>query len=308
MADARPLTVLLIEDDPADIELLRSAVAQASEEQGHDARLELECADRVSTGLCRLADGGIDVILLELSLPDGDGLETLERLREHGPDLPVVVLTALDDENLGLQALRIGAQDYLIKGRVTHDLVLRAVRYARERHKMQATLRSLALIDPLTGLHNRRGFFTLAEQQLKIAQRTGRGLILLLGDVDGLKTINDTHGHQAGDVAVMESAAALRATLRRSDVIARLGGDEFAMLALDAPPSVAELIVQRIQQRLKEQCCQRKLAFELNMSIGTAPYDSQDTPTLDHLLAQADQELYRKKPHNRHQFRERVRT
>ncbi len=307
VADARPLTVLLIEDDPTDLELLQDAIAQASDEPGSDARLELEHADRVSTGLSRLADGGIDVVLLELSLPDGTGLETLERLREHGPDVPVVVLTALDDENLGLQALRLGAQDYLIKGRVTHDLVVRAVRYARERHKMQATLRSLALVDPLTGLHNRRGFFTLAEQQLKVAQRTGRGLILLLGDVDGLKTINDTHGHQAGDVAVMESAGALRATLRRSDVIARLGGDEFAMLALDAPPNVSDLLVERIQKRLRDQACQRKLAFELSMSVGTSAYDSQTTPTLDHLLAIADQDLYRRKPHDRHAFRERAR-
>ncbi|MDB4969762.1 MAG: histidine kinase [Myxococcales bacterium] len=122
--------VLLVEDNPADARLLRELLAEAR----HD-RFEIVHVDRVSAALDRLGEGGIDAMLLDLSLPDGAGLETVTRMLREVPAMPVVVLTGLDDETLALRSVQAGAQDYLVKGHVTSQLLVRAIRYAIERKK-----------------------------------------------------------------------------------------------------------------------------------------------------------------------------
>ena len=110
------------------------------------------------------------------------------------------------------------------------ELLMRAVRCAAKQYMLQAELGSLALTDDLTGLYNRRGFMALAERQLKLGRRSGRGTLLFVVDVDHLKQINDTFGHREGDLALKCVAEAMEQTFRDSDVVARLGGDEFAVL------------------------------------------------------------------------------
>lgn len=300
MRETRATSVLLIERDPAAAtifqELLRCEEEDASS-------LEITVAERLSVGLTRLAEGGIDVVVLELALPDGNGIENVERVRKHGPDVPLIVLTELDDEGVALQAVRAGAQDYLVKGRISRDGVNRAIRYAQERHRMQAALREMAVIDPLTGLHNRRGFFTLAEHALKVAQRTGRGFVLLLADLDGLKLINDEFGHAEGDRAVIETAAAMRRTFRRSDILGRLGGDEFAAIALDAPSPVTELLISRLEGAIKTSSTSRERSYTLSVTVGAAAYDPMHTSSIDQLLIAADSMLYERKPSALRPFR-----
>jgi len=130
---------LLIEDNPADARLLAEVLADSG-----DGELLLEHAVRLSEGVRRLQEGGIDVVLLDLSLPDAKGLEACDRLRRDAPDVAVVVLTGLDDKESALQALWGGAQDYLVKGQVDGPLVMRAVRYAIERQRTLAQLRQQA--------------------------------------------------------------------------------------------------------------------------------------------------------------------
>ena len=134
---AAPIRVLLIEDNPGDARLITEALRDVAAPSGVPG-FELACADRLSTGLARLADGSIDVVLLDLSLPDGSGLTTLARLRAAVPEVPVVVLTGLDDEELAVRAVREGAQDYLVKGQAESALLGRAIRYAVERAADQA--------------------------------------------------------------------------------------------------------------------------------------------------------------------------
>src|SRR6267142_1804814 len=114
------------------------------------------------------------------------------------------------------------------------ELLMRAVRCAAKQYMLQAELGNLALTDELTGLYNRRGFMALAERQLKLARRSGRGMLLFMTDVDCLKQINDSFGHFEGDRALKRTADVLEETFRGSDVVARLGGDEFAVLAIEA--------------------------------------------------------------------------
>jgi MinD-like ATPase involved in chromosome partitioning or flagellar assembly/CheY-like chemotaxis protein len=127
------MKVLLIEDNPGDARLIQMMLAEA-----RGAPFDIERADRLSTGLGRLATGGIDVVLLDLSLPDSQGLDTFARVHAQAPEVPIVLLTGLEDEELGVEAMREGAQDYLVKGQVDSRLLVRSMRYAIERHRMQA--------------------------------------------------------------------------------------------------------------------------------------------------------------------------
>jgi PAS domain S-box-containing protein len=120
--------VLLVEDNPGDARLFLELVRDTGA-----GRLKLEHVTRLSAALDRLNGGNIDVVLLDLSLPDEQGLTTLTRTHAHAPNVPIVVLTGLDDEALAVKAVRAGAQDYLVKGRVDGDLLVRSIRYATER-------------------------------------------------------------------------------------------------------------------------------------------------------------------------------
>ena len=137
MADnSPPWEVLLVEDNPGDVRLLREALAEANDTE----EFRLSHVDRLDSALQRLAEGGVDIVLLDLSLPDEHGLDTVKRTLVAAPHVPIVVLTGLDDEELAVRAVREGAQDYLVKGQTDGRAMARAMRYATERHRLQAVL------------------------------------------------------------------------------------------------------------------------------------------------------------------------
>ncbi|MFQ5813869.1 MAG: GAF domain-containing protein, partial [Anaerolineae bacterium] len=166
------------------------------------------------------------------------------------------------------------------------------------RVRMEETLRALALLDELTSLYNRRGFFTLAEQQLKMADRTETKMLLLFADFDDLKWINDTLGHHEGDRALIEVANVLAETFRESDIIGRIGGDEFVVLAIETDGSPAEVLTARLQENLEARNARGDLRYRLSLSVGIAHYDPGHPCSIDELLAQADRSMYEKKQDN----------
>ncbi len=284
------MKVLLAEAEPEGLSGLREAISELGEFQ-----VELEWASQLSSALERLSEGGVDLLLLDLNLPDSEGIATFERAYAFAPGVPIVVLTDLDDEEVALSTVKGGAQDYLVKGQVSQDLLLRSIRYAIERHRLTSALRSLSLIDDLTGLYNRRGFADLGEQHLKLARRTARAVLLVFLDVDRLKTINDTLGHHVGDRALCQVADLLRDTFRQSDIIARMGGDEFAVLALDAQEDYQEELLSRLREKVKDQNQRSREPYRLSLSLGTARFDGEGRTRLDDLLARADEEMYQEK-------------
>jgi diguanylate cyclase (GGDEF)-like protein len=281
------IKVLLIEDDSVDARLLRRMLGNV-----HSVHFRVTQVDRLSEAVKCLNAERFDVVLLDLSILDSWGLDTFVDLHAQAPDVPVVVLTGLDDETLAVEAVHRGAQDYLVKGKVSGDLLARAIRYAIERNRMKAELRSISLTDELTRLLNRRGFLTLAEHQIKVADRTGRGFLLFFVDIDGMKRINDTFGHIEGDAALIESARVLKETFRNSDIIARMGGDEFVVLAIDTSISNAEGIADCIQRKLDDLNARRDGRYKLSMSMGMAYYDPQCPRSLNELLNWADKLMY----------------
>lgn len=165
-----------------------------------------------------------------------------------------------------------------------------------ERKAFEDRLHSISFTDDLTGLLNRRGFFTFAQQQLKQANRSRKGFLFLYADLDGLKNINDTLGHQEGDLALAETAHILREVFRESDIIARLGGDEFAVLMTEnAGAGDESAILQRLRESLAAHNAQPGRRFTLSMSTGVKQYDPASPCTLDELISRADRLMYREK-------------
>jgi diguanylate cyclase (GGDEF)-like protein len=165
-----------------------------------------------------------------------------------------------------------------------------------ERKALQDTLQTISISDDLTGLLNRRGFFTLAQQQIKLASRTKRRLLLLYGDIDGLKKVNDTLGHAAGDLLLVETARLLREVFRESDIIARLGGDEFAVLLTedsDTPDTTA--ILDRLRESIRARNERAPGGPLISLSIGLQIYDPGHPSSFDKLISQADALMYEEK-------------
>ena len=163
------------------------------------------------------------------------------------------------------------------------------------RVRMEETLLALALVDELTGLYNRRGFLTLAGQQLKTANRAKRRLLLLFADLDGLKQINDAFGHPEGDQALIEVADVLKETFRESDIIARFAGDEFVVLAIETDGLPAKVLTTRLQENLEARNAREGRRYKLSLSMGIARYDPEHPCSLDDLLTRADRAMYKQK-------------
>ncbi|MGH9314122.1 MAG: diguanylate cyclase [Vicinamibacterales bacterium] len=290
---AVPLTILLVEDDAAYLRLAELVLADAARVAEADYRVVT--ARRLSAGLARLNQGGVDLVLLDLSLPDSQGIATVHAVRAEAPDVPIVVVTSTADERLAAQSLQSGAQDYLIKDEIDARMLARSIRYAMDRHQLQRELVNLSLTDELTGLHNRRGFFTLAERQLKLSRRRGQGLVVVLADLDGLKLINDRFGHAEGDRALIATAQVLMATFRDVDIIARLGGDEFAIVVVDADENLEDALRARLLRQIDARNTREDAGYTLSLSVGTARQPVRKPRTIDDLLARADEALYRVK-------------
>jgi two-component system cell cycle response regulator len=155
-------------------------------------------------------------------------------------------------------------------------------------------LRTASIVDALTGLANRRGFFALGEQALRDAERNGTALTVVYGDLDGMKTINDHLGHEQGDNALKDIAGLLRATVRDSDIVARLGGDEFVILGRSTPAEAVELC-RRLRSAIEVFNAGEDRLYKLKLSLGTAAFEARRFRTLEELLGEADQQMYEDK-------------
>lgn len=196
-----------------------------------------------------------------------------------------------------LRDLRSGSESGWPDGvdnRRIRGLLMRAVRCATKQYMLQTELSNLAFKDELTGFYNRRAFQALAERQLKLAQRSGRGLLLFFLDVDCLKHINDSFGHAEGDRVLRRTADILRQTFRDSDVIARLGGDEFAVLAIEAEGHCEGTIAARLNECLRIANAGEEL-YAISISVGVARFDYEKPNSIRELMERADHAMYAQK-------------
>jgi diguanylate cyclase (GGDEF)-like protein len=273
-----------VEDDEDDYVLTRDLLAE-----GFGGHVTVEWASTRSAGLELLTEAVFDVALLDFNLGRETGLDLLREARARGCHTPVIMLTGQDDRTSDLNAMHAGAADYLVKGRVTGDMLERAIRYARERHRLLEEISALSLTDELTGLHNRRAFLTMADQRLQLLERGASLCLLIFADVDGLKAANDTMGHEAGDRLLVDAARVLQSSFRRTDLVARMGGDEFVVLADGATERDAELVLAKLQQHIALRNDDAGAGVpRLSISAGVLCFSAGPSVKLNDLIAEAD--------------------
>jgi diguanylate cyclase (GGDEF)-like protein len=184
----------------------------------------------------------------------------------------------------------------LIKDSVGHSTGFRGIVHdIMERKRMEEEIFTLSITDHLTGLYNRRGFMTLADQQLKINKRTKKGLLLLFADLDNTKSINDDLGHEKGDKAIAEVAVILKEVFRKSDIVARMGGDEFAALGIESTKQDFSILENRLQHQIDIHNSIEDKDYRISLSIGMAYSDPEKPSSIDELISRADALMYEQK-------------
>ena len=296
--------ILLVEDNPGDARLLREMF---SDQAANDTQLAQ--VQTMAEAEAHLAAHPVDVILLDLGLPDTQGLEAVRRTHAAAPSVPLVVLTGMDDETLASQALQEGAQDYLIKGQIDTRGLMRALRYAVERNTMEEAARRMSLQmahsaehDFLTGLPNRMLFNDRVSQAIALASRRKKRVAVLFLDLDGFKHVNDSLGHPVGDRLLQSIAKRLAGCVRDADTVSRQGGDEFVVLLSEIDrPEDAAITARRMLQSVADVHPIDLHDLHITTSIGVSVYpdDGQDAETL---VRNADTAMYQAKENGRQSF------
>jgi diguanylate cyclase (GGDEF)-like protein len=284
----KKISVLLAVPDASAALPLREALVKEESVQ-----FDVATAGTLEECLRRLSGGQkTDLVLLDPAFPGTQGLESFLQIRAQAPSVPVVLLTEPQNEAAAVEALRQGALDYLLKGADGRVLV-RAVTYAIERNRAEMELRNLLLIDELTGLYNRRGFMTFAEQYMKLAQRTNEGLILIFADLENLRQIKEAFGGHEGDLAIIRTAKTLRDTFRKSDIIGHIGTDYFSIVTMETSRDRIDMITNRLHDKLRVHNTQAANRYKLSMSFGLTYFDPRvdQTMAIEDLMAKADEAL-----------------
>lgn len=292
------MRVLLLEDSRFEAKLIARVLAKS-----RHVEFAIDHVETLGEAVERLRHQRFDLVLADLLLPDTEGdVRTVRRLVATDPSVPVVVLTQLEDEEMGVRLVQAGAQDFLTKDFTVPAVLVRTLRYAAERHRLVAALREarseahyLATHDRLTHLANRYLFHDRLDDAIAHAERHREKLAVHFLDLDDFKAINDSHGHGVGDAALRWMAGKLEKSSRASDTVCRFAGDEFAVVqrTIDGPEG-ALLLAERILETVRSPVRVRDRELCLATSIGIALYPV-DGSTRDALIREADAAMYEAK-------------
>ena len=289
--------VLLVEDSLIDAQLIRRLLRRVS-----SAYYRVTHVRTLNDAVLSAEDLVPDVILADLNLPDSRGTQTVASLQTSYPDIPLVIVSAWEDEAISLRSVKAGAQDYLVKGHIDGANLHRVIRYAIERKRTELELVRLAHFDQLTSLPNRTLLRERVDHALARAMRAGTGVATLILDMDRFKEINDMLGHEIGDKLLIEAARRIRACVRDQDTVARLGGDEFAVI-LEGVSEAKEVlpVIERIIASLNEVRAIDGHEVNSSTSVGIAMYPENGND-LSELLRAADLAMYQAKSTGRGRY------
>lgn len=286
-----PIRLLLVEGDPDEARRVFRAL--------DSGRFSVETACSLREASLKLKDNGFEVVVLDLIQPDGCGIPALKQLQRFTGDLPVVVITGIDDQTLAVQAVQAGAQDYLVRDRLAQQDLERIILSAMERQRLVVELKLarerehfLATHDPLTRLPNRQLFYDRLGQALVSQRRQGGVLGVLFLDLDRFKPINDRFGHPVGDELLRLVAERLQSNLRESDTPARIGGDEFTVLLRHlSHPGDAALVAEKILKSisLPFRLQGEDITVGASLGVAVAPGDGE---SIEDLIRNADRAMY----------------
>jgi len=289
--------VLLVEDSLIDAQLIRRLLRRVS-----SSYYRVTHVRTLNDAVLSAEDIVPDVILADLNLPDSRGTETVASLQTSYPDIPLVIVSAWEDEAISLGSVKAGAQDYLVKGHIDGANLHRVIRYAIERKRTELELVRLAHFDQLTSLPNRTLLRERVDHALARAMRSGSGVAALVLDVDRFKEINDMLGHEIGDKLLIEAARRIRANVRDQDTVARLGGDEFAVILEGVSEAKQVLpVIERILESLSQVTTIDGHEVNSSTSVGIAMYPENGND-LSELLRAADLAMYQAKSSGRGRY------
>jgi diguanylate cyclase (GGDEF)-like protein len=276
--------ILVVDDE----EQMRKLIGSLLSTKGH----QCVTANNGLEALDKIMEAKYDALITDIVMPEMDGIALTKELSKHYQNLPVMVMTGHTEDYSAETAIASGAREFISKPFSITEFILRFNKMMHD-HKEEEALLVLSLTDELTGLYNRRRFFVLTEQCLKVAVRTRKKPLLLFIDMDDLKWINDHYGHNEGDQALIVLANILKKTFRESDIIARIGGDEFVVL-LESTDENSETLLTRLHENVKDYNTKRSQHI-LSISLGTAQFDPEYPISIDQLLSKADVSMYAQK-------------
>ena len=197
----RKIKVLLIEDSTEDIKAITDYIKNS-------ARLDadVKTVDSIKKANTIMFYEEVDIILVDINVQGMKFDELIDSIDKNNLSIPYIVITDERDEDLGIEAVKKGAQDYLVRSELSERILRRAIIYSLERHEILENLYKTTIVDELTGLYNRRGLLTLGNQQVELAKRQNDDIFIFFLDLDGMKIINDTLGHEFGDKALIDTS------------------------------------------------------------------------------------------------------
>ncbi len=297
MADYNPqnFLILAVDDNPVNRILIEKVLTR----EGYKTKI-LSSSEKV---IPCLTEQQPDLILMDLMMPNISGLELCEQIKSNSlyQEIPIIFITASNEKQDLLKAFDSGAVDYVTKPFHHQELLARIkihleLKFTRdELKKALAEVEQLAKTDELTGISNRRNFYSLAEREFNLANRSKRNFALLILDIDRFKTINDTYGHPIGDEVIKYVAQECTRNLRQEDLCARWGGEEFVIFMSESDLSEAIIVANRIRDNVENQPLQINSGnVSLTVSIGVSVYHQQDE-NIDKTISRADKALYQAK-------------
>jgi len=292
-----PIRVLLVEDNPGDVELVRGML-----DGSLSLAFDLHAVPTLGEARGRLATLAPDVVVLDLSLPDSGGLGTLSAIRAECEQVPIVVMSGQEDEELSLRILREGADSFLSKSEARTSLLVRMLWHAIERRKMAGDLarsiawsQEIASHDLLTGLPNRTSFFERLARLVREAEVGRATLAMLMVDFDRFRRVNDRYGQRDGDMFLRLAAERIAACLRTDEMLCRVGGDEFALAISGFRKDIdAARVARRVLRAFHEPISHGGASCVLTASIGIAVFP-QDGAGAELLISSAETALFHAK-------------
>lgn len=288
--------ILVVDDEEVVCRFLKRVL------DGGGYRIEVSLGGQ--DALQKLEEDSFDLVITDLKMPGVDGIGVLRKAKELDPLCEVIVITAYASVESAVEVMRLGAYDYISKPFNVDRIRFVVDKALEKRRLLQAAgerdfYKRLSQLDGLTEVYNRRSFEELLSAEISRSNRFRRPLSLLMVDLDHLKAINDSLGHQAGDAVLREVAWALKRSVRNCDVVARYGGDEFAIILVETGKADAMITANRLTRLMGVSDLRRRIADDsaerpMTVSIGVTSYPAEAT-TIDELVRRADQALYEAK-------------
>lgn len=284
-------TALVIDDNDADAEITTRALERCA---AHE--FSVERVKALKDAQIALKRSRYSVVLLEADLGDSCGLKTVSEILRVNPNIPLIVVSRCADASIAIDALRLGAQDFLPKAQFDDLLLQRMVAYAIERKQKEIDLASKAFIDPLTGLANRTLLTDRWDRGLARSKRAGRKTGVIIADIDRFKLINDRLGHDAGDKVLIDFGHLLSKSLRKTDIVARLGGDEFVAVLENVRSKVeVDFVVDSLYALQPFRFRYGGDTIDYSVSIGSTVSDPEAGEDFVEAAKRADADMYKQK-------------